>query len=168
MTAIEYTDGNIKIDIYYLFSAMDEESQKSFIHTLALQKQIIELVVDYLCGQDAFGSWSGYDDDWRMQALTRIEGEQLKNWSRYNWKVFSELTDRLKEIRAKEHIYWALHHGAFRDELWPAWDRFCKANGIESNYTTKQADEDIARIEKMLREALNKFAEPMRAKELEK
>lgn len=152
-------EGNeIKLDMYELFSSMTEEDQKEFIHSLALQKDIIEIVCDYLAGDDKDGSWSGYDDEWRIRALRRIEKRQLKHWSKYNWDVFSEATKRLKEIQEKRHIYWALHHGPFRDELWPVWHKFCEANNIVSEYTTQQANEDIARVESIVKDALNKLA----------
>ena len=145
----------LKIDLNSLFEAMSEEDQKEFIHSLSLEKDIIENVCDYLAGDDKDGSWSGYDDEWRLRALRRIEGKQLKSWSRFSWDFFKEATQRLREIREKQHIYWALHHGPFRDELWETWSKFCKANNIVSDYTTERAEEDIKRVEAIVKEALD-------------
>lgn len=158
MSEVELEKGYIKIDLQVLFDRMSEEDQKEFIYSLSLQKDIIENVCDYLAGDDRNGCWSGYDDEWRLRALRRIEKKQLKNWSRYNWDFFKEATARLKEIREKQHLYWALHHGPFRDELSDVWFKFCKENDITSEYTTKKADEDIARVEAIVEEALSKMA----------
>lgn len=159
---IKYEKGEIKLDLAYLFEAMNEEDQKSFIHALSLEKNIVESVCDYLAGDDQNGCWSGYDDEWRLRALRRIEKEQLKGWSKYNWNFFREAEQRLKEIKEKQHIYWALNHGPFREpEMWDIWQKFCKSHNIVSEYTTKQADEDVVRVETIVRDALNKMSEQM-------
>lgn len=157
MSEVSIEKNKIKIDLNFLFSQMSEDDKKDFIHSLSLEPDIIENVADYLAGDDKHGSWSGYDDEWRLRAIRKIENRQLKNWSRFNWSFFEEAKNRLKEIREKQHIYWALHHGPFREELWPAWSKFCKENGIVSEYTTERANEDIARVEKIVKEALDKF-----------
>lgn len=157
---IKYENGEIKIDIYYIFSSMSEDDQKSFIHALSLEKNIIENVCDYLAGDDQNGCWSGYDDKWRLRALRRIENRQLEHWSRYNWDVFREATHRLREIREKQHIYWALNHGPFKDDLWFEWMKFCEKNGIKSDYTTEKANADIDRVEAIMKDALSKLVQP--------
>lgn len=156
MKEVEYEKGAIKIDLQTIFSRMNEDDQKDFIHSLSLETNIIENVCDYLAGDDKNGCWSGYDDEWRLRALRRIENRQAKHWSRYNWDFFKEATYRLKEIREKQHIYWALHHGPFKDELWDVWAKFCKNNGIVSEYTTERANDDVARVESIITDALNK------------
>jgi hypothetical protein len=155
----DFDDGNITFCLSGIFEAMTEEQQDAFIHQFSLQKNIIEKVCDYLAGDDTHGSWSSYDDEYRIRALKRIQNRQLTNWSPYNWDFFSEARNRLKEIREKQHIYWALNHGPFREELWNSWMKFCKANNIVSEYTTKQADEDVARVEKIVRDALAKLVD---------
>jgi hypothetical protein len=160
MSGIKYEKGDIKLDLAYVFEAMSAEDKLDFIHAISLEKSVIENVCDHLAGDDKNGCWSGYDDEWRMRALRKIENNQLKNWSRYNWKVFEEATHRLKEIKEKEHIYWALHHGPFREpEMWEIWERFRKQHGITSEYTTKKADADIDRVEGIIKEALLKLVE---------
>lgn len=155
---IKYQNGEIQLGLSDIFQAMNENDQKDFIHALSLEKNIIESVCDYLSGNDPNGCWSGYDDEWRIRALKRIQNTQLTDWSPYNWDVFSEAKQRLKDIREKQHIYWALHHGPFREpEVWDIWQRFCKQHNIVSEYTTERANEDIVRVENIIKDALKKF-----------
>lgn len=157
-SGIKYEGGEIKIDIDYLLSAMNEDDQKAFVKAFAVQRNIIEHVIDSICGEDPDCWWSSYDNEDRMRMFKRVEKAQLKKWSTYNWEFITEAKDRLKEIREKQRVYWALFHGEFREHLWDDFSQFCKRNGITSEYTTELANEDIARVEKIVKDALDKMA----------
>jgi hypothetical protein len=150
-------DGYLKLDLDKLFSAMPEETQKEFIKSFAVEETVIEHVIDYICGEDPDGWWTGYASDLRFNLLERVEKTQLKNWSKYNWSVFSEISQALRDIRCKQQLYWQLVYHPNDEICWKIMD-WMKSKGIESNFTTKQADDDIARIEKLIRDKLEGFA----------
>lgn len=171
-SGINISQNKIEIDMGHLLEAMDKDDCKAFIKSFACQDFVIEKVIDYICGDDEDGWWTGYSDEYRTKILTRVENTQIKKWSKYNWKVFEELKNRLKEIQEKRHIYWQIYHDkGFREMivLNPYTEEkttmgnyisdWFKSRNIESNYTTKQADDDINRIEGMIKKSFEKFYE---------
>ncbi len=155
-SGIEFQGGNILIDIDYLLEQFSEEDCKAFIKSFSVQSIVIDHVVKYICGEDPDGWWTGQASDIRHKILTHIQEKQLTDWRPYNWRVFDEIRSALKDIRCKQHIYWALTHCADEGICWKIND-WMRKNNIESNYTTNRADEDIARIEKIIRDKLENF-----------
>lgn len=155
MAKIEDNENKINIDA--LLEGMSLEDQKKFIKRFAIQSSVIDHVIDYICGEDPDGWWTSMDDELRMKILGRVEDAQIKKWSKYYWDFISEAKDRLKEIREKQHIYWTLYHGAFSEELRDVFFKFCMANNIVSEYTTKQANEDVEKVLKIVEDALQKL-----------
>lgn len=151
---LKVIDGQITIDIADFLEALTKEEQLQIVKQLAVQDYVLEKAIDYICGDDTDGWWTSNDDTLRMKLLDRIESAQLSKWSKYNWQFITEATQRLKEIREKQHIYWALHHGPFRDDLSQAWFKFCKANNIVSEYTTEKANADIENVIKIVENAI--------------
>ena len=89
-SGIKYENGEIKLDIEYVLSAMSEEDQRLFVKAFSLQRNIIEHVINSICGEDPDGWWSSYEDEDRMNMFKRVEQAQLKNWSSYNWEFIRE------------------------------------------------------------------------------
>jgi len=158
-TAIEVENYALKIDLHEIFRAMSAEDQNSFIHALALQSNIIDKVVNYICGEDEFGSWTSAEPELRQKILERVEAKHVSDLGRigprYGWRQWSAIEDALKKIRCKQQVYWALHHDKHLNDKygWELVSDFFKRHGIESDYTTKQADADIAEIKKMIQDA---------------
>lgn len=154
MSNIKYENGQIFIDAEVLLEGMSKEDQAAFVKQFSVQRDVIENVIAFICGEDPEGWWSSYTDEDRMKMFKRVEQAHLKKWSRYNWRFIEEAVARLKEIREKERLYWALYHGPFREELWDHFNKFCKANNITSEYTTEHANKDIERVIDIVTDAL--------------
>lgn len=163
---VEIHEHRLCVDLDLVFRSMPQEQQDQFIHNLALQRNIIDKVVDYICGEDSFGSWTSEEPDLRQKLLDRVESKHVEDLAsvgpRYGWRVWSDIQQRLKDIRAKQHVYWALSKDKyFEDQLgWDAVHKFFKRHDIESDYTTKQADADIAEVKQMIQTAMRDFNKP--------
>lgn len=146
-------DGEIRLDLIEIMESLSEDDCKMFIKHFSCQSFIIEKVIDYICGDDEDGWWTGDATNIRQKILCRIEKKQLEqSYLSYSWEPWAELTNRLKEIKERKHIYWHLYHD-FPDhhEIW----EWMKRRGIDSEYTTKQAHEDIKKIESMILDTLS-------------
>jgi len=165
--SVDYKNSKLCIDIGGILEAMNEEDTKHFIKTFSIQESVISYVIDYICGDDEDGCWTSMDAEYRMSILQRIEHKQLSEGPRHSWTAWSEICQELKNIRCKQQIYWKLYHNGSWGEvtlsdgstkslefLISDWLTKC---GIESNYTTKEADKDIARIEKLVINALTEM-----------
>ncbi len=159
-SGIKINDNGLWVDFDYLMESMSSEDQKMFIKKFAIESNVIDHVVNYICGEDPDGWWSGCADDRRMKILTKVENAQLNKWSGYNWKFIDEATNRLKEIKEKQHIYWALYHSGvdYDSDFSMKVRKFLESNGIESDYTTKQADEEIEKVYSIIKEAMEKLS----------
>ncbi len=152
-----------KIDLRAFFDAMSKEEQREFIRSISIQRDVIECVTNYICGEDEEGWWSSDEPQKRQDILQRIERNQIKdladNGPSFGWQVWSDLRKALQDIACKKHIYWALRHSP---DPWTNENAhtFFKNNGIESDYTTKQADEDIKKLFDMVKAAFEKARLP--------
>lgn len=159
-SGISIESGHIKIDLDYFLEAMSSADQKDFIKRFSIDSNVIDHVVDYICGEDPDGWWSGCADERRMKILTKVENAQIKSWSEYSWEFIKEATDRLREIKEKKHIYWALYHNGcdYDSDFSQNVRKFLNNHGIESDYTTEQADEEIKQVLDIVREAMEKLS----------
>ena len=73
---ISYENGNLKLDIDYILSAMSEEDLYAFVKSVALDDFIIQKVVDYICDEDEDGCWTGNSNKVRENILKRVEKKQ--------------------------------------------------------------------------------------------
>ena len=168
-TGIDYDKVAIKIDIDYLLESMSEDDCKAFIKHFSIQECVINHVIDYICGDDPDGWWTGNDADLRMKLLQRVEKKQLDRPTRWGWSVWREVEARLKEIRCKQQIYWKLYHNdspfevTLYDGTKKTFERmvidWLSNQGIQSNYTTLEADNDIRRVEGIIVDALKAMKE---------
>ena len=146
---IKIDGGDLKIGITELIESLSSEQKKEIIHSIACNDDVIKRTIDYICDEDEEGWYSGSNPELRQQALVRIEKKQLETLPTYYWRVWEDLQQELNNIRSKEQVYWSLYHGLgdeFGDEgkrvSFQVLEMFRKM-GIESNYTTKQAEDYI-------------------------
>lgn len=151
---VEIEGSFLKIDLYAAFRSMSESDKKDFINQFSLQEDVIQMVTNYICGADEFGRWTSSEPELRQKILERIEKSHITKLSEqlsYGWNVWREIQQALKSIQCKKQVYWALNHDGQLSEY--AHDFFMR-HKIESNYTTKEADADIERIELLIKNAL--------------
>jgi len=157
---IKIQDSRICLSIESIIQAMSFEQKREVLAWLATDDDVVRSVVDHICGQDEHG-WSSGDPNRRVEILARIENSQLSGKVRYNWRPWDEAKQKIKNIRSTEHLYWLIYHKFDKNLSIPIMDELRRL-GVESNYTTKEGDEDIARIEQALNEAfqaMNKTTE---------
>jgi len=163
MSDIKIEDFVLKINLNTLIEKLDEEESRQLIKTLAIQPKIIKSVVDYICGDDADGFWSSEEPQLRQGILERIERTHINTLAtsgpRYGWSVWQDIQKQLKDIKCKQHVYWALYHDEYFKEKydWTLISNFFKRHNIESDYTTKKADEDILQVKQMIIDAFRKM-----------
>lgn len=156
-----YDQGYLKINLERIFNSMSEDDQKSFINELSLQSSVIEYVVSYICGNDEFGSWTSDDQNLRQNLLERVEkahkDDLIEFGPRYSWEIFRKVETRLKDIQTKKNVYWALYHDEELQRSGFSARRFFEKHGIESNYTTKDADKDIEACKQIIIDAVKEL-----------
>jgi len=151
MNTVYIKDGHISIDVDDLLGQLSADHLKEILKRFSVSERVIEWVIAYLCGDDEDGWWTGDDANLRQRLLVRVQNSHLADDVLLSWNVFDELRKRLKDIRSKQHVYWFLYH-ELPDHLRCQVMNLMEQAGVESNYTTKQADADIERIEKMANE----------------
>jgi hypothetical protein len=149
---IKVEKGEVRIGIEEMMGSLTAEEQKAFIKTFSISDAIIEHVVDFICDEDKDGWWAGNSPNTRQRILSRIEQKQLELCPTYCWEPWDKIREALKAIRAKEHIYWFIYH-KLPERLREVVINAMTEAGVESDYTTKDADADIARIEEMIKTA---------------
>ena len=152
----ELTGHKLSLDIHELLGSIALENKLELIEALGIQSDVIEETIKYLCGESV--NWTSDEGNMRQRLLERVEKAQLLCLPRYSWEPWSALTQALKDIKCKQHIYWKLyHHGPNFSETAAGW---LIAAGVESNFTTKEADADIAAITKLVQETLKAMVKP--------
>ncbi|MFA5217096.1 hypothetical protein [Sulfuricurvum sp.] len=158
---IKFEGANILININDLYSAMSEQDQKDFVKSVALNDDIINWVLDYICGDDNDGYWTSDDSNIRQRFLNRVEKTQLTK-SIISWDTIRKIDQHLKDIKCKQHIYWSLYHdipqiisqwlyekhgiAIEKGYIDAAVSYALKCLGQESNFTTEQADKEIQEL----------------------
>ncbi len=165
MSKEEFYVDNFKltIDLDKIVRELDTEGKRQLAKTIALESDIFDSVLDYMCGEDKDGCWTTEEPNIRQKFLERAEKAHVQDLisqgPRYGWRVWSDIEKALKDIRCKRHIYWALYHSEDEWTKENAWT-FFKNNKIESDYTTDQADKDIADIKRMISDAMASMWHP--------
>ena len=165
MSGIEIENNSIRLDIDYVLQAMTSEDKAAFIKSFACQSDVVDHVIKYICGEDPDGWWASNDDSLRMKILTQVEDSHIKNWSKYSWGMVREATSKLQAIREKQHIYWSLYHAEVACKVILPNGKtkhfasfitdWMKANGVESDYTSKQGDADVQKVLDIVTEAMD-------------
>lgn len=146
---IEIKDSKLCIDMESIISSMNYEQKREVLAWLATDYEVVQSVIDHIIGRGD-KSWSFGDPNTRQEILENIERSQLES-PRYGWKPWSDIREKLKQIRNDQIVYWTLYHKIDPELSRRVFEEFRKL-GIESNYTTKEADDDIKRIEKIIEE----------------
>jgi len=146
-TEIKIADSFLCIPIEPIIDTMSFEQKREMLAWLATDSEVIESVVSYITGTDDQG-WSTGDPNRRQRILSEIEGSQLGE-TRYNWKPWDEIRQKVKDIRSSEHLYWTLHH-KIDQELSRKIFAELRRIGVESNYTTKEGDADVLEIKNLI------------------
>ena len=150
---IEIRDSKLCLSLETIIGQMNMEQKREVLAWLATDYEVVESVVNHITGNDELG-WSTGDPNQRQKALTQIEQSHLSALQ-YNWTPWSAIKDKLKEIQSAKQVYWAIYHDIDKDLSRRVMSEFERL-GIESNYTTKQAEDDIVEIKGMIEAA---FAE---------
>lgn len=150
MPDIEINGTKLCVSLETIIQGMNKEQKREVLSWLATDWEIMESVVDHILGKDELG-WSTGDPDRRQKILSEVEEEHLKDSLRYNWKPWDDIRQKIKDIRSTEHLYWVLHHKIDQDLSRDVMNELRKL-GIESNYTTKEGDEDIQKIKDHIEE----------------
>jgi|688.fasta_scaffold392452_2 hypothetical protein len=141
-------DSRLSIHMETLVRAMTKEQKLEVLSWIASEDDVLNHVVDVICGEDPLG-WSTGDPNRRAEILSRIEGAQLKEGVRYNWKPWEVLHQTLKNIRAEEHLSWVLYHQIDADVSRRVFDELCRL-GVKDNYTSEKAEQDITTIKTLI------------------
>lgn len=148
----------LQLDLEPLIRGMSIEKKREMLAWLATDDEVIRYVVDVICGEDELG-WCMGDPGRRADILSRIEDTQLKDCTRYNWKPWAAARDKIRDIRTQEHLYWVLYHQIDPDVSRRVFDELRRL-GVESNYTSKIADDEIAAVKLELDKALVAMRRP--------
>lgn len=147
MPDIEINGTKLCVSLETIINGMSKEQKREVLSWLATDGEVVESVVDHLLGRDEQG-WSTGDPNRCQQILGEVEDFMLAD-RKYFWKPWDYLRQKLKDIRADERLYWVLYHQIDPDVSRRVFDELRRL-GVESNYTTKEADKDIAVIGKMI------------------
>lgn len=149
---IEIKDSKLCVSLESLVMGMSIDQKREMLAWLATDDEVVRSVVSHIVGEDDLG-WSSGDPSRRQEILAKIEDSQIVSL-RYNWKPWDDLRQKLKDIRSAEQIYWAIYHKIDQNISRPLINEFSSL-GIESNYTTEQADADVEEIKTMIESAFN-------------
>lgn len=155
MLDIEIDGTKLCVSLETIINGMSMEQKREILSWLATDTQVMNSVVDHILGRDEFG-WSTGDPNRRQQILSEVEDEHLKDSLRFWWKPWDEIRQKIKDIRSTEHLYWTLYHKIDPDLSWKVRSELNRL-GIESNYTTKEGDEDIQKIKHYIDETFKKM-----------
>lgn len=154
------------LDIISLFQdlikVMDVEDKKELAHTLGMDETITEAVIERLCG-DTVGEWEHYEDYENIQKiLSKMEKHLLwkLSWGLFYTRDYGKIIDFIEEKRNTRHIYWKMVHEPdpqTRDFLC-AW---LKRHDIESEHTTKVAEEEIEELKSMVEKTIENLISTM-------
>ena len=150
MNQVTIEGNKIQIEIEHLIQSLSFEKKREILSWLATDSEVVESVINAICGEDELGWAMGSPND-RQRILERVEGKQVAECLRYNWSPWEDLKQKLKDIRSDERVYWNLYHQC-PDDLRRA--VFDKTPGISesNNYTGKDADKDVNEIYDMIRD----------------
>lgn len=141
-------DSRLSIHMETLVRAMTKEQKLEVLSWIASDGEVIDHVVDVICGEDPLG-WSTGDPNRRESILARIESTQLKEGVRYNWKPWDLIRQLLRDIRTEENIYWILYHKIDPDLSRRVFEELRRL-GVKDNYTSDKANEDIETVKVLI------------------
>lgn len=156
MPDIEINGTKLCVSLETIVNGMSKEQKREVLSWLATDREVVESVVDHILGRDEQG-WSTGDPNRCQKILGEAEDFMLTD-RKYSWKPWDELRQKLKDIRADERLYWVLYHQIDQDVSRRVFEELRRL-GVESNYTTKEADEDIAAIGKMIEDTFKQMKE---------
>ena len=156
MPDIEINGTKLCVSLETIIGGMSMEQKREVLSWLATDREVIESVVDHILGRDEQG-WSTGDPTRCQQILGEVEDFMLAD-RKYFWKPWDELRQKLKDIRADERLYWILYHQIDQDVSRRVFDELQRL-GVKDNYTTNEADKDIATIGKMIEDTFMKMRE---------
>lgn len=148
MKTIEIKDSKLCLPMEEIIAVMDMDQKREVLAWLATDHEVIESVVSHLTGTDDLG-WSTGDANMRQRMLSKVEETQVAEL-RYNWKPWDEIRQKIKDIRSTEHLYWVLYHKIDKSISGPLFEELRRL-GVESNYTTKEGDEDVATLNGLIK-----------------
>jgi hypothetical protein len=134
-----------------LVQAMTKEQKLEVLSWIASEEEVIDHVVDVICGEDPLG-WSTGDPNRRESILARIENTQLKEGVRYSWKPWDLIRQLLRDIRTEENIYWILYHKIDPDLSRKVFEELRRL-GVKDSYTSEKAEQDITTIKTLIETA---------------
>jgi hypothetical protein len=155
MPDIEINGTKLCVSLETIINGMSMEQKKEVLSWLATDWEVMESVVDHILGRDEQG-WSTGDSNRCQKILGEVEDFHLAN-VRYDWKPWDEIKQKLRNIRADERLYWVLYHQIDSQTSKMVFDELRRL-GVESNYTTKEADEDIATIHEVIKDTFKQMA----------
>lgn len=131
-----------------LVQAMTKEQKLEVLSWIASEEEVIDHVVDVICGEDPLG-WSTGNPNRRESILARIENTQLKEGVRYSWKPWDLIRQLLRDIRTEENIYWILYHKIDPDLSRRVFEELRRL-GVKDSYTSEKAEQDITMIKTLI------------------
>ena len=146
-TDVKINGTDLCIGIESIIQAMDLKQKREVLAWLATDFEVVNSVVDHIVGDDELG-WSMGDANMMQEILSRVESSIISS-PRYNWRVWSDLNQKIKDIRSTEHLYWVLYHRIDPEVSRMVMDELRRL-GVEPNYTTKQGDDDVSQIKKLI------------------
>ena len=156
MAELSYEDGCLKIDLQFLIERMSTEDKKTVLKSLAVQEDVTQWVLDYICDKDSDGWWSGGSDEVRVNFLQEVEQTELgRTWLSCYWSPWSECRDALKMVESHREVSKRLER-LMRDYDNPMSEWLRKHFDVDecSHYVTKLADEKIKEIENIILKTL--------------
>lgn len=146
-------EGKLEIDLSDIVDSLPEKDRRDFIKSAACSRQVIDWVIDYICGDDEDGWWTGDDGDLREKILTRVENTHLKDVTVFDWSLIKDAQKRLKEIESQRHIYWLLYHHPDR-QITIGEFIGNKDMSEEHEFSTKRADEKVQEVIDIVKNAI--------------
>lgn len=148
---IEVKGTQLCVELRPLISAMSLEQKREMLAWLAADDEVVNYVVDAICGEDEQG-WAIGSPNCRQAILARVEDVQLREGFQYNWRVWDEARQKIKDIRSQEHLYWVLYHQIDPEVSRRVFDELRRL-GVACNYLSTVADEEISALRKVLDDA---------------
>lgn len=148
--------GNIEIDPEEIFGYLDIEEKKELIKHLVLHEDVIQWVLNYICGEDEDGWWIGIDKNIRYNFLCKVESSLIDDLKKrkLGWQIWDEIVHFIKYYKSQKHLYYKLWN---IENQSMTIGEFLRRNGEENEFQTKQADEKIKELEEKFNEVLDKF-----------
>jgi hypothetical protein len=148
----KFEKGYLKIDFEQIVEHMEKEEKIQVLKSIAVSNDCVQWVLDYICGDDPDGWWSGSDVQLRQKFLEKVEQTQLgKTWLSASWEPWGAIKDKLKEIESSREMFARIERIKRQyDHPLHRWVSKEFSDDDCSHYVTTLADDKIKEVEQLI------------------